>query len=365
VPHLELKNLTKQFGSQTAVDGLNLSMEKGELIGLLGPSGCGKTTTIRLIAGFLEPTRGSVWISGHDVTPLPPEQRNIGMVFQSYALFPHLNVFENVAFGLKAARVHRSQIQIRVQRALELVNLPNQEKRHVFELSGGEQQRVAIARAIAIEPQILLLDEPLSNLDASLRDKTRRQLRELITSLGITTLFVTHDQEEAFALSDRIVLLSKGQSQQVGTPRELYNRPANPFVASFIGKANLFALILDAEGQDCLKFRLPSGRELRVPKTQDFSNLHLKLGQKYQLLLRPENIEFEKREGSIYLFKAQLLSFRFAGAWTEWDVEGEGVRLSVIRPGASRNAQPGVGMTLDLWARGEHLQVLDAPEGQS
>ena len=187
MPHLELKNLTQRFGSQTALDGLNLSIEKGELISLLGPSGCGKTTTIRLIAGFLEPTRGSVWIGGRDVTPLPPEQRNIGMVFQSYALFPHLNVFENVAFGLKAAKVPRPQIESRVQRALELVNLPNYGKRPVFELSGGEQQRVAIARAVVIEPQILLLDEPLSNLDASLRERTRRQLRELITSLGITT----------------------------------------------------------------------------------------------------------------------------------------------------------------------------------
>ncbi len=184
MPHLELKNLTQRFGSQTALDDLNLSIEKGELISLLGPSGCGKTTTIRLIAGFLEPTRGSVWIGGRDITALPPEHRNIGMVFQSYALFPHLNVFENVAFGLKAAKVPRPQIESRVGRALELVNLPTYEKRAVYELSGGEQQRVAIARAVVIEPQILLLDEPLSNLDASLRERTRRQLRELITSSG-------------------------------------------------------------------------------------------------------------------------------------------------------------------------------------
>ncbi|MCI0717686.1 MAG: ABC transporter ATP-binding protein, partial [Acidobacteria bacterium] len=161
MPHLELKNLTQQFGKQTALDGLNLSIDRGELVSLLGPSGCGKTTTIRLIAGFLQPSRGSIWISGRDVTALPPEQRNIGMVFQSYALFPHLNVFENVAFGLKAAKAPREQLESRVRRALELVNLPNYEKRPVFELSGGEQQRVAIARAIVIEPQILLLDEPL------------------------------------------------------------------------------------------------------------------------------------------------------------------------------------------------------------
>src|SRR5262245_57914888 len=163
MPHVELKNLTQRFGSLTALDGLNLSIEKGELVTLLGPSGCGKTTTIRLIAGFLEPTEGSVWISGRDVTSLSPEQRNIGMVFQSYALFPHLNVFENVAFGLRAAKVPRSEIETRVQRALGLVNLANYDRRPVYELSGGEQQRVAIARAVVIEPQILLLDEPLSN----------------------------------------------------------------------------------------------------------------------------------------------------------------------------------------------------------
>jgi len=357
MPHLELKNLTQRFGSQTALDGLNLAIEKGELVSLLGPSGCGKTTTIRLIAGFLEPSRGSVWIGGRDVTPLPPEQRNIGMVFQSYALFPHLNVFENVAFGLKAARAPRQQIESRVRKALELVNLPNYEKRPVFELSGGEQQRVAIARAVVIEPQILLLDEPLSNLDASLRERTRRQLRELITSLGITTLFVTHDQEEAFALSDRIVLLSKGQCQQVGTAQELYDHPVNEFVAGFIGRSNIFSLPLKAVGEDCVSFVWPSGRELRLRKPV---NPQLKVGQSYKLLLRPEKIEFEKREGQIHLFSAKLLSYRFAGAWSEWEAEGEGVRLSVIRPNTPLDGQWAVGMALDLWVHLEDVQILEA-----
>jgi len=357
MPHLELKNLTQRFGSQTALDGLNLAIEKGELVSLLGPSGCGKTTTIRLIAGFLEPSRGSVWIGGRDVTPLAPEQRNIGMVFQSYALFPHLNVFENVAFGLKAARAPRQQIESRVRKALELVNLPNYEKRPVFELSGGEQQRVAIARAVVIEPQILLLDEPLSNLDASLRERTRRQLRELITSLGITTLFVTHDQEEAFALSDRIVLLSKGQCQQVGTAQELYDHPANEFVAGFIGRSNIFSLPLKAVGEDCVSFVWPSGRELRLRKPV---NPQLKVGQSYKLLLRPEKIEFEKREGQIHLFSAKLLSYRFAGAWSEWEAEGEGVRLSVIRPNTPLDGQWAVGMALDLWVHLEDVQILEA-----
>ena len=360
MPHLELKNLTQRFGSQTALDGLNLSIEKGELICLLGPSGCGKTTTIRLIAGFLEPSRGSVWIGGRDVTPLPPERRNIGMVFQSYALFPHLNVFENVAFGLKAAKVPHPQIESRVQRALELVNLPNHERRPVFELSGGEQQRVAIARAVVIEPQILLLDEPLSNLDASLRERTRRQLRELITSLGITTLFVTHDQEEAFALSDRIVLLSRGQCQQVGTAKELYDHPVNEFVAGFIGRSNIFSLPVKAVGEDCLSFVWPSGRELRLRRPANPTDSQFKIGQDYKLLLRPEKIEFEKQEGRIQLFSAKLLSYRFAGAWSEWEVEGEGIRLWVTHPGAPLNGQLNVGMTLDLWVDPESFQTLQA-----
>lgn len=358
MPHLALKNLTQRFGSQTALDGLDLAIEKGELISLLGPSGCGKTTTIRLIAGFLAPSGGSVWIGGRDVTSLPPERRNIGIVFQSYALFPHFNVFDNVAFGLKAAKVPRLQIEKRVQKALELVNLPNYQKRPVFELSGGEQQRVAIARAVVIEPQILLLDEPLSNLDASLRERTRRQLRELITSLGITTLFVTHDQEEAFALSDRIVLLSKGRSQQVGTARELYDHPANEFVARFIGRANIFSLPLKEIGEDCLSFAWRSGRELRLRKPASLSNSQFQVGQSYKLLIRPEKIDFEKREGKIHLFSARLLNYRFAGAWSEWEAEGEGIRLWVTHPGAPVDGQMGVEMMLDLWVLGGDIQIL-------
>jgi len=355
MPHLELKNLTRRFGSLTALDGLSLSIEKGELISLLGPSGCGKTTAIRLIAGFLEPTRGSVWVDGLDVTRLPPEQRNIGMVFQSYALFPHLNVFENVAFGLRATKVSRRLIESRVQRSLELVNLPNYEKRPVFELSGGEQQRVAIARAVVIEPQILLLDEPLSNLDASLRERTRKQLRELITSLGITTLFVTHDQEEAFALSDRIVLLSQGQCQQVGTAQALYEHPANEFVAGFIGKSNIFSLPVRAIGEDCLILAWPSGRELRLRSPV---NSQLKVGQRCKLLLRPERIEFEKHEGQTHLATAKLRNHRFAGPWSEWEVEGEGVHMTIIRPNSLPDAPRTTGMTIDLWVRLDDVHIL-------
>src|SRR5262245_14922320 len=282
MPLLELQNLTQRFGDLTALDNLNLSVDAGEFLSLLGPSGCGKTTTIRLIAGFLTPTAGRVLVSGREITNLPPEKRNIGMVFQSYALFPHLNVLENVAFGLRAKKTPRNQIAARVKKTLALVNLSGYESRTMTQLSGGEQQRVAIARTLVTQPQILLLDEPLSNLDAGLREQTRKQLKQLTHSLGITAIFVTHDQQEAFALSDRIVLLSKGVCQQAGTAHDLYHSPANEFVARFIGKSNLLSLPFKGYGQDCLIFSFASGLELRLQKT---GIQQLRQGQVYRLLL--------------------------------------------------------------------------------
>lgn len=353
--HLELKNLSHRFGEKTALENLNLSVGKGELVSLLGPSGCGKTTTIRLIAGFLSPAQGSVWIGGRDVTALPPERRSIGMVFQSYALFPHLDVFENIAFGLRATKVARELIGERAQRVLSLVNLPGYQKRPVFELSGGEQQRVAIARAVVVEPQILLLDEPLSNLDAALRERTRQQLRELISSLGITTIFVTHDQEEAFALSDRIVLLSEGRRQQVGTARELYDSPANIFVAGFIGKSNIFEMRFKGFGEDCFIFVFPSGRELRVRRSAGHK---LEVGQSRRLLLRPEKIEFEMRSGHVPLLSAKVVNQRFAGAWSECELEGEGMRFLAIQANRSGIVVPQAGSVVDVYVAPEAIQVL-------
>jgi iron(III) transport system ATP-binding protein len=355
MPMLELKHLTQWFGDRLALDDLSLSIEKGELVSLLGPSGCGKTTTIRLIAGFLKPTRGSVWIGGRDVTSLPPERRNAGIVFQSYALFPHLDVFENVAFGLKAAKVPRDQLETRVRRALELVNLKGYDKRPIFELSGGEQQRVAIARAVVVEPQILLLDEPLSNLDAGLRERTRKQLRELIDSLGITTLFVTHDQEEAFALSDRIVLLSRGKCQQMGTARELYDHPANDFVARFIGKSNIFELPLKGIGDDCLIFEWPSGRELRLRQSVDHQFI---AGQRYKVLVRPERIEFERKPGYAHLLPARVLNRRYAGAWSEWELEGEGFAFLAMRTSHATSVETEEASKVEIYAPPWALQIL-------
>src|SRR5678809_968738 len=236
---LSLKNVSRSFGSTRAVADVSLDVKQGEFFGLLGPSGCGKTTTLRMIAGLEKPDSGSILFQDQDITNLPPERRGFGMVFQNYALFPHLNVFENVAFGLRARHKTKAEMSERVAAALELVQLPGYSKRRVDELSGGQQQRVAIARAIAIEPALLLFDEPLSNLDVSLREETRGELRELVTRLGLTAVYVTHDQEEAFALCDRISVMVGGKLIQTGKPRELYEQPADIAVARFLGRNNL------------------------------------------------------------------------------------------------------------------------------
>src|SRR5947207_4103126 len=223
---LALNNISKNFDLTTAVKSVTLEVAQGEFFGLLGPSGCGKTTTLRMISGLEKPDSGSIRFQDNDITHLPPERRGFGMVFQNYALFPHLNVFENVAFGLRARHAGKADISDRVRSARELVQLPGYEKRNIDKLSGGQQQRVAIARAIAIEPVLLLFDEPLSNLDVSLREETRSELRELVTRLGLTAVYVTHDQEEAFALCDRISVMVSGRLMQTGRPRELYEQPS-------------------------------------------------------------------------------------------------------------------------------------------
>jgi spermidine/putrescine ABC transporter ATP-binding subunit len=239
VGSVELRNVTKRFGDVCAVDGVSLTVRPGEFLSLLGPSGCGKTTTLRLIAGFEQITCGEIRIAGKDVTAWPPHKRDIGMVFQHYALFPHLTVYENVAFGLRMRGVPRAEADGRVTRVLQLLHLSGLERRYQRQLSGGQQQRVALARALVIRPQILLLDEPLSNLDAKLREEMRVELKQVQQHVGITTVFVTHDQEEALILSDRIAVMNRGRIVQQGTPVEVYERPTHSFVAGFIGQANL------------------------------------------------------------------------------------------------------------------------------
>jgi spermidine/putrescine ABC transporter ATP-binding subunit len=229
------------YGPTPVLHDVDLDVHKGELVSLLGPSGCGKTTTLNIIAGFLEPTRGTVSLGGRMVNNVPPYRRNTGMVFQSYALFPHMNVFDNVAFGLRIRRLAAAETARRVREALALVRLESLADRPIRQLSGGQQQRVAIARALAIDPLVLLMDEPLSNLDAQLRRQMRVELRRLQRQVGITTIFVTHDQEEALTLSDRLVVMNQGRIEQVGTPVELYRKPRTPFVAQFLGHPNFLS----------------------------------------------------------------------------------------------------------------------------
>jgi putative spermidine/putrescine transport system ATP-binding protein len=236
---LELDELTKSFGTHQAVDGLSLGVEKGEFVSLLGPSGCGKTTTLQMIAGFVEPSGGAIRLEGRDLLAVKPAKRGLGIVFQSYALFPHMTVAENVSFGLEMQGVDRAERARRVAETLELVGLAAFAVRYPRQLSGGQQQRVALARALVIQPRILLLDEPLSNLDAKLREEMQIELRQIQRTVGTTTILVTHDQAEAMALSDRVVVMNKGRAEQIGPPHEAYERPATPFVASFLGKTNL------------------------------------------------------------------------------------------------------------------------------
>ncbi len=240
---VRLERITKRFGAVVAVDGVDLEVPPGKLVTLLGPSGCGKTTTLRVVAGLERPTAGRVWIGGEDVTDLPAARRGVTMVFQSYALFPHLTVFENVAYGLRVQRLPASEVRRRTLEALELVGLPETAARYPAQLSGGQQQRVALARALVMQPRVLLFDEPLSNLDAKLRRRVRAEIRTLQQQLGITSLYVTHDQAEALALSDVVVVMNEGRVEQVGTPEEVYRRPRTRFVADFIGEANLLPAV--------------------------------------------------------------------------------------------------------------------------
>jgi iron(III) transport system ATP-binding protein len=278
------------YGKTVAVDGVDLDIGKGEFMTFLGPSGCGKTTTLRMIAGLIEPTEGEISVGGKLLSSpgtkvVPPEKRNMGMVFQSYAVWPHMTVFENVAFPLRNLKKSKEEIGKRVRAALELVKLDGLEDRYPSNLSGGQQQRVALARAMAIEPDILLFDEPLSNLDAKLREEMRFELKEIQRRIGVTSIYVTHDQAEAMAISDRIAVMSHGQIKQIGKPREIYDSPEDPFTAEFIGLANFFPGKATSEKTVCLAGR----QELEIDGCRE-----LNMGADVILSIRPHNIKIYK-----------------------------------------------------------------------
>ena len=327
---LSLQNVSKRYGATAAVVDLSLAVEQGEFFGLLGPSGCGKTTTLRMIAGLEMPDQGVIEFDGRDITRLSPERRGFGMVFQNYALFPHLNVFENVAFGLRARRRPKQEVTERVMSALQLVQLPGYERRRVDELSGGQQQRVAIARAISIEPALLLFDEPLSNLDVALREETRGELRELVARLNLTAVYVTHDQEEAFALCDRISVMSEGRRLQTGTPRELYEHPAEALVARFLGRNNLVkAIRLSPSHATVARFKtLEGGHTLNVSVPKEDLDL---LNKPSTLAIRPEHLRLSKTPTfEDNTLRATVREINFTGATTSVKLDASGLTLEAL-----------------------------------
>jgi len=353
---LSLEKVTRRFGVVTAVDQLSLAVLPGEFVTLLGPSGCGKTTALRIIAGFEIADEGVVRFRGEDVTRRSPQQRGFGMVFQNYALFPHLSVAENVAFGLRARNRPGDEIRRRVEAALARVELPGLGERAVQALSGGQQQRVALARALAIEPPILLLDEPLSNLDAALREKTRTEIRRLVKELGITALFVTHDQEEAFDLADRIAVMSAGKLRQLGTPAELYREPADRFVAGFVGRANFIPVepVGYASGIPSTAGP-PGGVTVTIPGGGFWSGGVLRPGGpgngSHTLMVRPEDLHFSTNDVDNTL-AGFVLDRRFRGAMTAFVVETESAGVLEILGG---NQGPDVG---------ERVGVLPRPDAR-
>lgn len=332
MPFLNLKEITKRYNATNAITDLSLEIEQGEIFGLLGQSGSGKTTLLKMVAGLEKPESGIIECDGKEITNLKPEKREFGMVFQSHALFPHLSVEENIAFGLKARNQESKVIKKQVEKMLTFVSLSGYEKRRIEELSGGEQQRVAIARALATEPKLLLFDEPFSNLDVSLRETTRRELRELIKNLGITAIYVTHDQHEAFDLCDRIGILQKGRLLQIGTPRELYDLPDNLAVASFLGNNNLFqAMRLTSSKSTVHEFRTLDGGHLILAKIKDEQKLP-PINKPVTLSIRPEDIKFFS--GASFpgdnVLKATVKDIKFSGATTMVKLDMDGLILEAL-----------------------------------
>jgi spermidine/putrescine transport system ATP-binding protein len=361
---VRLDRVKKRFGNVVAVDGVSLDIRRGEFFSLLGPSGCGKTTSLRMIGGFERPDEGRIELGGVDVAGLPPHKRDVNTVFQSYALFPHLNVFDNVAYGLRRKGVERDGIAGRVPRILELVDLPGFEGRRVNQLSGGQQQRVALARALVNEPRVLLLDEPLGALDLKLRKQMQLFLKSLQHEIGITFIYVTHDQEEAMTMSDRIAVMRDGHVEQVGPPEEVYERPATEFVAGFLGASNLLDGQVGPLDGEHRMIELTSGERIRVlAGALDDGSGRIRLG------VRPEKIRLFQREDRAQgdnMIRATVRDATFVGVSNVYTVDtGDGHTMTVYAQnrGVSGDRPPGPGEAVTLAWHPEHTFVVSAQEG--
>ena len=343
MPHLEIRDLTVSYEkNQPTLEDFSLDVEQGELLSLLGPSGCGKTTTLRSVAGFIRPDAGRILINGRDYTHLPPNRRDIGLVFQSYALFPHLTVFHNVAFGLRMRRIPKAEARARVDNALKMVGLAAFADRRPAQLSGGQQQRVALARATVIEPQVLLLDEPLSNLDARLRVDMRQEIRRLQQQLGITTLYVTHDQVEAMSISDRVVVMNQGQIEQIGTPESIFAAPETVFVADFMGFDNRFSAAVESLRDGKLTVNW-GGAPIELRWHSKFGTPQT--GARAEICFRADNVSLSAKAEASGL-RGQVILHTFHGNELLYLVETEIGEFSILQDSASERFETGAAVTV-------------------
>jgi spermidine/putrescine transport system ATP-binding protein len=360
---VRLEHVTKRFHDVVAVDDLSLDFEQGKFFSMLGPSGCGKTTTLRMIGGFEEATAGTIYLGETDVTGLPPFKRDVNTVFQNYALFPHLSVYENVAFGLRRKKVSDGEIRTRVSSMLDLVELPGYERRKPSQLSGGQQQRVALARALINHPRVLLLDEPLGALDLKLRKQMQLELKRIQTEVGITFIYVTHDQEEAMTMSDRIAVMRAGHIEQIGTPEQLYERPTTPFVAGFLGVSNLLEGEVAGRDGPLVSVRLRDGTVLRAPADGVAASGAVRVG------VRPEKLRVEASEdgasNGLNSLAGVVLDASYIGVSTQYLVEtADGHRLTVYAQNLDTAGASEVmadGQRVRLTWKPQHTFVISGP----